>query len=113
MVVAHKIIDTSSLEMLAIGLDQVLQGLNQTPWLGCFLFAITVTDCHAKNLIKFLKVLRKYTATQSVLISVMVLKSIQMYELKLKSPLESTADLGLFTNVKKKKKNLPCVLGTN
>lgn len=46
--------------MLAIGLDQVLQGLNQTPWLGCFLFAITVTDCHAKNLIKFLEVLRKY-----------------------------------------------------
>lgn len=35
---AHKIIDTSSLEILAVGSDQMLQGLDQIPWLRCFPF---------------------------------------------------------------------------
>ena len=55
LAVSHKITDTPSLEILAIGSDQILQGLDQTPWLGCFLFAIAVTDHHVKNLVKFLK----------------------------------------------------------
>lgn len=55
LAVAHKIIDTPSLKILTIVSDQMLQGLDQTPWLGCFLLAIAVTDCYVKNLVKFVK----------------------------------------------------------
>lgn len=61
---SHKIIDTPSLEVLAFGSDQMLQGLGQTPWQGCSLSTVAMIDNHVEICAKFLKVLTKYIVTQ-------------------------------------------------
>ena len=57
MAVSHKIIDTPSLEALAFGSDQMLQGLGQTPWQGSSLSTVAMIDSLVEICAKFLKVL--------------------------------------------------------
>lgn len=64
MAVSHKIIDTPSLEVLAFGTDQMLQGLDQTPWQGCFLSIVAIIDSRGEIWAKFLKVFKEYIETQ-------------------------------------------------
>jgi hypothetical protein len=64
------LVDTPSLEILAFGSDHMLQDWDQTPWLGCFLFAVALADHRAKIHIKFLKVLAKCIAIQLCILAI-------------------------------------------